>query len=322
MHFDVTVITGYRVGTDSLCKYISKHPSIFCPGYYGTKFRSHAYSDKTFADIIGCKRRVFIWHDSNTDFLYNGDVPIKHKYLIHPVRHPYEQMIANYNASLQQNIIDNREHVDILKYVAQGKMNSLHCSLSYSRHYGNYEEVKVVDFSSLSSPHINRTMDDIYQWLGLEACADFENDNSFKKNHVDYFLEKFPLRINHKNIEWVIYFTRQGQELPKNLYPIGVTNTDELGMLTICLTKGELYTNRTQYQGLTALDVEIMIERFYWSWVTSLKEKLELFQSYKIISLPSEVMEIINNECQDDYNRVAEYYPEIEMLWRDKWSLR
>lgn len=322
MYFDVTIITGYRVGTDSLCKYMSKHPEIYCPGYYGTKFRAHEYSDKTFTDIINCKRNVFIWHDGNTDFLYSGDVPIKHKYLIHPVRHPYEQMIANYNASLQQDIISNNEIVDIGKYIMQGNMNSLHCSLSYSSHYCNYEKVKVVDFSNLSSVHINKTMNDIYQWLGLEACANFENDISFKRDHVDFFLKRSPLLINHNNINWAIYFIRHGQVVPKHLYPIGVTSTDELGMLTICISKGELYANRLQYHGLTALDVELMIDSVFLPWVNRLEEKLELFQSKKISSLPSQVMAIIDDECQDYYNRVCEYYPEIDILWRDKWTLR
>ena len=322
MHFDVTIITSYRVGTDSLCKYMSKHPDIYCPGYYGTKFRYHAYSDKTFADTITCKRNVFIWHDGNTDALYNGNVPIKYKYLIHPVRHPYEQMIASYNASLQQDIISNKDTVDIETYIMQGKLNSLRCSLSYSSNYCNYEKVKIIDFSHLSSTHINKTMNDIYQWLGLEACANFENDFSFKRNIIDFFLEKSPLHINHKNINWGIYFIRQGQVVPKHLYPIGVSSADELGMLTICLSKGELYANRAQYNGLTALDVELMIDSFFLPWVNRLREKLDLFQSKKISSLPSQVMAIIDDECQDDYNRILDYYPEIELLWRDKWLLR
>lgn len=319
MHFDVTIITSYRVGTDSLCKYMSKHPDIYCPGYYGTKFRYHAYSDKTFTDTIRCKRNVFIWHDSNTDALYNGDVPIKYKYLIHPVRHPYEQMIASYNASLQQDIIYNKDTVDIEKYIMQGNLNSLRCSLSYSSNYCNYEKVKIVDFSNLSSAHINRTMNDIYQWLGVEECAKFDNDPVFKKSHIDTFLEKSPLRISYKGIDWTIYFISQAEFTPKNLYPIGYINTDDFGVLAMCVSKVELYINRTKYHGILAKDIELIIERDFSIWSNELNDKLDLFMMKKINMLPQKIYSLIDDVCKSDYRKIIEYYPEIETLWRDKW---
>lgn len=319
MYFDVTVMAGYRVGTDSLCKYISKHPNIYCPGYYGTKFRANTYSDKTFIDVIGCKRNVFIWHDINVDFIYSSDIPLKNHHLIHPIRHPYEQAIASYNSFLQQLVLDNKDIPDVEEYILRNGELYFNSSLRCSKYYDKYEKVKIVDFSELARCSVNRTMNDIYQWLGVEECANFVDDSVFKKSYVDTFLEKLPLRISYKGIYWTIHFVRLVDFIPKYLYKIGSINTDDFGILAMCMTKDEIYINRARYNDIIAKELELIIESHFSTWSDELNHKLDFFMMKKINSLPQKIYSLIDNECESDYEKIIEYCPKIEMLWRDKW---
>ncbi|MDM5138394.1 hypothetical protein OB959_01090 [Aeromonas bestiarum] len=319
MHFDVTIITAYRVGTDSLFKYMTMHPDIYCPGYYGVDFRAHQYSKKTFTDLISCKRKVFIWHDGYTDFLYNGEVPVIPKYLIHPIRHPYEQAIACYNASLQHAIINNGTYPKVDNYITSNGRCILSSSLSHVNHYSKFKEVKVIDFSGLAMVNINRTMNDLYQWLGVDMCANFENDNVFHRLEVDFYLEKIPLSIEALNLNWNFYFFRKDAEIPSHLHPVGRIDSGEFGNLKVCLMKDELYTNRFGYRNVMISDVEQIIKANFSSWLNLLRGKIEEFNRCKISSLPSNIMDFIKKESQDDYKKVLMFNPEIEELWRGKW---
>ncbi|HHQ4652072.1 TPA: hypothetical protein ACSPZZ_001286 [Aeromonas hydrophila] len=321
MYFDVTIITTYRVGTDSLCKYISKHHDIYCPGFYGMGFRANIYSKKTFAEIIACKRKVFMWHDGYTDILYNGKIPILPKYLIHPIRHPYEQAIACYNASLQHAILNNIENniLNVEDYLVQHGKYIFGNSLHHVNHHSNFDSVKIIDFSGLSSGNINRTMNDIYRWLGVDTCANFENDSAFHKSEVDFYLEKIPLRVEAINLSWNFYFIRENVETPNNLYPIGIIECSDFGTLKVCLMKDELHTNRFGYSNIMADDVAQIIRDHFANWLQLLQEKIMAFSQYKISSLPTSVINLINKESFFDYQKILKINPEIEQLWRDKW---
>lgn len=320
MHFDVTIITTYRVGTDSLFKYMTMHPDIYCPGYYGVDFRAHEYSKKTFTELISSKRKVLIWHDGRTDLLYNGKIPITHEYLIHPVRHPYEQAIACYNAYLQHVIIKNGTHLKIDDYITSKECCVLHRSLNHVNHYSKFKKVKVIDFSGLAVVNINRTMNDLYQWLGVDdVCENFENDSVFHRLGVDFYLEKIPLRIEALNLNWNFYFIRKNAEIPNHLVPIGVMDSGEFGDLKVCMMKDELYTNRFSYRNIIIHEIEQLIQADFSSWLSLVRGKIDKFNRYKISSLPSNIMDRINKESLDNYKKVLIFNPEIEELWRDKW---
>ncbi|OBR41677.1 hypothetical protein A9196_16620 [Aeromonas dhakensis] len=162
-------------------------------------------------------------------------------------------------------------------------------------------------------------MNDIYQWLGVEECANFVDDSVFKKSYVDTFLEKLPLRISYKGIYWTIHFFRLVDFIPKYFHKIGSINTDDFGMLEMCMTKDELYINRARYNDIIAKELELIIESHFSTWSDELNHKLDVFMMKKINSLPQKIYSLIDNECESDYEKIIEYCPKIEMLWRDKW---
>lgn len=297
------------------------HPDIYCPGYYGVDFRAYKYAKKTFSDIMSCKRNVFIWHDGRTDFLYHGQVPIIPKYLILPIRHPYEQAVSCYNATLQHAILNNNEHkiLSVESSLIQHGKYIFGSSLCHVNNHSIFDRVKIIDFSGLSSDNINHTMNDIYRWLGVDACANFENDSVFHKSEVDFYLERLPLRVEAINLSWNFYFLRKNAETPNNLYPIGYIECSDFGSLKVCLMKDELYTNRFGYSNIMTDDIAKIIRDNFPNWVYLLQEKIITFSQYKINSLPSKVMNLINKECFSDYQSILRINPAIEPLWRDKW---
>lgn len=316
MQFDVTVITGNRVGTDSLYRYISHHEKIYCPGYYGTQFRSYGAGHKTLIDFVTCKRNVFIWHDFDTDYIFNGSVPIKPDFLIHPVRHPYDQAVACINASLQQSIIDNKIGTNIRSPHFEN-FNSNGLSLRAVRHYKQFCKVKVIEFSLLSQSNINKTMNDVYTWLGVDACASFEHDDIFKKTAIDFFIENSPLIVSYKSRKF--YFKLCRFNVERHLFVVGSLHSKQFGIVKICLPKSEIYVGGENYRGLTSDLMGELISMAAPEWEETLKWKMNYFDKVKLSRLPLNIMNKIYIDVKRDYCEVVRHYPELDDLWSEKW---
>lgn len=319
MIFDTTILTGYRVGTDSICKYISKHPNLYCPGYYGTSFCVDKYNDKKYIDYLKCTHNVFIWHDHNVSSLFNGKRSIRYDRLLHPVRHPYDQAKACYNASLQQSIIKNLSHPSIESYMMSniGTFDFNH-SLKYSRYYDSFDDVKVVEFSRLSKTFFMETMNDVFSWIGVEQIqTKFEFNNDYRD--IDFFIENIPLVIKEGVGGIVLFLVDKNKTMPQGVYLLGEVIGCKLGDLHVYITVEEMYSKRRAISIIGVENIKNIIESKIDEWSLFVLLKFDIYKKNKLHHLPDSIIENLNILCRNDYQNVIKKYPEIEGLWGDKW---
>ncbi|WP_146047127.1 hypothetical protein [Aeromonas bestiarum] len=306
------------MGTDSICKFISKHPSLYCPGYYGTAFSVDIYNEKKYIDYLNCTHNVFMWHDHDVRPLFSGSIPIKYDRLLHPVRHPYDQARACYNSSLQQSIIKNLNHPSIEAYMSDMGYFDFNHSLKYTKYYSFFDKVRIIEFSKLSNSFFIETMNDVLSWIGVEPMPknfDFHCDHK----DIDYFIENIPLVIKYIGGEISLFFIDKGRAISKNVYLIGEIIDCKFGDLVMYITVEDLYINRKVISTIGLENFKKIIEDKMDEWSLLVLSQFEIFSEKKINHLPDSIIDSLNAICKNDYKNVLEQYPEIDNIWSDKW---
>ncbi len=318
MIFDTTILSGYRVGTDSICKFISKHPNLYCPGYYGTSFCVDKYNDKKYIDYLKCTHNVFIWHDHDVSPLLNGKRPIRHDRLLHPVRHPYDQAKACYNTSLRQSIIKDVSHPCIESYMSNAGTFDFNHSLKYSRYYDLFDDVKIVEFSRLSKEFFMETMNDVLSWIGVEKIkTKVEFDHDYRD--IDFFIENIPLVIKEGVDGLSLYLVRKNNPIPQGAYLLGEVIGCKIGDLHVYITVEEMYSKRGVVNIIGIERIKGIIESKIDEWSLLVFLKFDFYNENKLHYLPDSIIQSLNIICRSDYQNVIKKNPEIETIWGDEW---
>lgn len=333
-----------RVGTLAINRFIADHPQIHLHNYIVTKerlkSRSHTFDDLFIDKSYNTLQQGIVIHDSVfLDKRYRKKLgilnEIKTSSTIHLIRNPYEQVLSwinHINASASMGILGwkNIEPTAKSFYVNYPRefktiMSGHQCQMLYR----NSKQIKVIDFKQILDPTIEKTMEEIYDFIGVDPnykCPLLkEKQNSYA---LELLYKGIVFELNNEVIHMAmmphdLYFHAQKDQTPW----IIIHDTDEIYKLcpTLPAIKGDLIFMPKSVEAHNKLSLKTrqmlhdgirnIVSELLGVWVKDAEKIAQTIEANKLLSLSDDDIDFLNNTLKPDLQLLYKYHPKFKSLW-------
>lgn len=322
--FDTFIASYHRVGTVALCRYLSLHREIYCPGYMGRFFHAVPPEEKSRSQAMQTKRKVLIWHDTELSLLENPALPLLKNRLILPIRHPVNFWSSIYNQEVEAHLFGTGDKpAGFSNYLAKQNLTKANAVAWGSQLLNKFNTTQVIDFFELGTDQVAQTMKRIYRWLDVDD--DFTSPQFYTQqvSQLDRFVDNVSVNLTHSTGKSIPI--RFGRKATFNNQFFPLFSLEHHATLSQKLENFEVLCgipiDTLEHGSASSLrwidrEIEKRSESLALQFSDQLNHLLKRYNEMKANIPDKSFIDSINKRLMPFYHHIFQINPNIESLWR------